>query len=297
MHLYSLHGDPRCIRTQINIRNAISCNNIKAFSSKHRTRHSKHGIIIAFTNSDDNNDALKVRDDGQLLSDEQPPHHTQEPATVPLTSPARLVSDTIIILDSSIFVSQLFFPQITLFGVKANELIDHGQIWRLITPAFLHGSFPHLILNMISLHSLGPVCEWTSGRHRFTAIYLVSAFAGNLVSYAASPDPSLGASGAIFGLSGALLVFFLRNKQLFGTRYNKLTLRLAAVVALNFGIGFVLPQIDEWGHIGGFLGGALIAYLLGPSYEVCMIKGREGVWLVDDPPVDTFSTPPRKMIP
>lgn len=78
---------------------------------------------------------------------------------------------------------------------QANELINAGQWWRFITPAFLHGSPLHLLVNMISLAQLGPITEWTCGRQRFAAIYVTSAVAGNVLSYFGDPNPALGASG------------------------------------------------------------------------------------------------------
>lgn len=224
----------------------------------------------------------------------QPVHHTPEPPEVP-GLPARRLSDVIIGINIAMFLAQLAFPQLTLAGVKINEMIDQGQVWRLFTPAFLHGSPTHLLVNMLSLHSLGPVTEWTCGRQRFLAIYLGSAVAGNIASYFGDDLPSLGASGAIFGLSGALLVYFVRNRRLFRGRGSNIITRLVLTVLLNFGIGIVLPQIDEWGHLGGFMGGALLAYLLGPCYELCLVKGLEGIWLVDDPPLSFLSTPPRQI--
>mmetsp|Transcript_11746 Transcript_11746/g.23556 ORF Transcript_11746/g.23556 Transcript_11746/m.23556 type:complete len:310 (-) Transcript_11746:279-1208(-) len=238
--------------------------------------------------------SLDSRDD---VAPEGPPpaHHVPNIPEIPLTSPARLVSDTLIVTNVAIFMLQLVFPGITMAGIKVNDLIDAGEYWRLLTPAFLHGSPAHLLLNMLSLHSLGTVCEWTCGRKRFLMIYLYAAVAGNIFSYFGDDTPSLGASGAIFGLAGALIVYFARNKVLYKNRGSATVVRLSITVLLNFGIGLLLPDIDEWGHLGGFLGGAMLAFLLGPAYELCYIKGRDGVWLVDVPIIQTFACPPRKV--
>ena len=224
-----------------------------------------------------------------------PPHHVDQLPESP-GSPARLLSDGIIVANVIIFILQLASPAVTEAGIKANELIDQGQLWRLVTPAFLHGSPTHLFLNMLSLHSLGPIAEFTCGRERFAAIYLLAAVSGNVASYVGDDLPSLGASGAIFGLAGALVIFFWRNQKLFGSRFNNLQMRLWLIIALNLGSGFVLPQVDEWGHVGGLVGGALAAFLLGPRYEVCRVQGREGLFLIDDPPLEALATPPRKFL-
>lgn len=227
---------------------------------------------------------------------EEPPHHSDDLPETPLQSPARLLSDTLIGINVAVFLAQLLFPQVTLLGIKSNDLIEAGQYWRFLTPAFLHGSPTHLLVNMLSLHSLGPVVEWTCGRQRFLAIYLLAAITGNIASYVGDPLPSLGASGAVFGLSGALVVYFWRNNRLFGSRVNSLLVRLLGIIALNLGSGLVLPQIDQWGHLGGLLGGASIAFLLGPSYQLCLVKGQKGVWLIDEPPVEVLATPPRRVL-
>ena len=127
-------------------------------------------------------------------------------------------------------------------------------------------------------------------------IYLLAGTAGNVLSYIGDDTPSLGASGAIFGLAGALTVYFWRNHKLFGSRFDDLIKRLLLIIVLNLGSGIVLPQIDEWGHLGGLVGGAVAAFLLGPCYELCRVKGRDGVWLVDEPPIEKFATPPRQLL-
>jgi membrane associated rhomboid family serine protease len=171
-----------------------------------------------------------------------------------------------------------------------------GEIWRLLTAAWLHGSPSHLILNMLSLHALGPITEWTCGRARFAAIYLGAAFAGNVASFWGEPVPSLGASGAIFGLAGALVVYFSRNHKLFGSRFDGLLIRLIGIIVLNLVTGHFMPQIDEAGHLGGLLGGAALAYLFGPKFELCLVKGRSGVWLLDEAPLQLLATPPRQVL-
>lgn len=128
-----------------------------------------------------------------------------------------------------------------------------GQYYRLLTAAFLHGGLVHLALNMYALYLFGPPVEAAIGRARFVALYLVSALGGSALSYAfANPaQPSLGASGAVFGLLGAFLVL---NRRL--GRDNSAVLVL---LAINFVLAFVLPRIDWRAHVGGLLAGALCA--------------------------------------
>ena len=98
------------------------------------------------------------------------------------------------------------------FGAKVNPLIADGQYWRLVAPIFIHIGLMHLVFNSIALLTFGRIAEMIYGHTRFLAIYLVSGIAGVVLSYLLSRGISAGASGAIFGLGGALAVFFLVNR-------------------------------------------------------------------------------------
>ncbi len=93
-------------------------------------------------------------------------------------------------------------------GAKVNEAIAIGQTWRLFTAMFIHIGVFHLLVNLYALYALGPLVEGYFGHARFLAIYLVGGLFGSLASYAFSDAVSAGASGAIFGLAGAITVFF-----------------------------------------------------------------------------------------
>ncbi len=152
-------------------------------------------------------------------------------------------------------------------GLKSNALILQGQIWRLITPVFLHGSIVHLGFNMYALYIFGPGLERHFGHARFLALYLLSGFAGNVLSFAFSLAPSLGSSTAIFGLLGAEGVFLYRNRGVFGGSARRALSNILMIALVNFVIGFT-PGIDNWGHLGGLLGGTLFAWFGGPLLEV-----------------------------
>lgn len=253
------------------------------------SRSPKASYIEQSHDDDDGSTTMRQKTEqpslGLIQKDKDHGHLTD----VPLTSPARLASDVLIGINVFVFCLQLVFPEeITGAGIKMNAYIDDGQYYRLLTAAFLHGSPSHLLLNMLSLHSLGSICEWTCGKERFLAMYMISAIMGNVSSYYGTPEgASLGASGAVFGLAGALIVYFARNKVIFKDKEipQGLVLRLVATVGFNFMIGSLLPNIDEYGHLGGLVTGMVISMLLGPAYELCYIKGKKGVWLVDNPPL------------
>ena len=153
-----------------------------------------------------------------------------------------------------------------LFGQKNNELIRAGQFWRFLTPVFLHGSPVHLLTNALSIYWLGTQIERIYGGRRYLIIYVLAGIAGNLVSFMRSPHPSLGASGAIFGLVGAGLIFPLRFRSLIRKQARDAILsQLLLITAINIGLGFSLPSVDNWAHMGGLAGGAIVALFLIPD--------------------------------
>ncbi|KAL6184152.1 hypothetical protein ACLB2K_045556 [Fragaria x ananassa] len=151
-------------------------------------------------------------------------------------------------------------------GRAINRLIDKGQLSRLVTSAFLHANVGHLLVNCYSLNNVGPTMEKLSGSKRFLAIYFTSAIASSAMSYWCSQAPAVGASGAVFGLVGSLAVFVMRHKALVGGGKEDLK-HIAYVIVLNMGIGLFSKGIDNWGHLGGLLGGAATSWLLGPAWK------------------------------
>lgn len=156
-----------------------------------------------------------------------------------------------------------------LFGGKINQAILAGQLWRLITPAFLHGSIYHLLFNMYALYILGNRLENIYGHSRFTALYFVGAFGGNVLSFVLSKSNSLGSSTAIFGLLAANLVLLLTNKEFFGENFRPILSNLVFLLFINLSIG-IMPgsSIDNFGHLGGLIAGGFFAILAGPKWKV-----------------------------
>jgi rhomboid protease GluP len=150
-----------------------------------------------------------------------------------------------------------------LYGMKINELIAAGQIWRLFTPILLHGSIMHIGFNMYALYLFGRRLERYFGHWRFLIMYLISGFAGNVISMMFTESPSLGASTAIFGLLGAQGVFIYQNRALFGNQTQQALQSIIMVAAINLLIG-LSPGIDNWGHIGGLVAGLIFTWLGGP---------------------------------
>jgi len=182
------------------------------------------------------------------------------------------VTFSLIGVNLAVFVVQLLltslfgFDLVIALGAKENTAIAAGQYWRLLTPVFIHAGLAHLFVNMYSLFVIGPAGEEMFGRVRFLAFYLLAGFAGAIFSLAFNPSPSVGASGAIFGLLGMLGAFWYVHRTTFGS-IGKLQLRqIAMVAALNLLIG-LSPGIDFWAHLGGFVTGIALGLLFGPRYQ------------------------------
>lgn len=144
------------------------------------------------------------------------------------------------------------------FGAKVNTLVAAGEYWRLLSSMFIHIGFTHLLFNLYALFVLGKFCEKIFGRWRFILIYLVSGLAGSLLSYLLGPELSAGASGAIFGLMGAILAFGWKKPAYWKTG---LISNFAIVLLINLVLGFVSTGIDNYAHFGGLVGGALIGFI------------------------------------
>jgi membrane associated rhomboid family serine protease len=134
--------------------------------------------------------------------------------------------------------------------------VTNGKWWLLITAGFLHGSIFHLLFNVYILWVIGSQLESIVGNIKFLIIYFFSLVGGSLASYWFSPfgSYSIGASGAIFGLMGAMLVF--------GRKRNLDISQITTLVVINVVIGFVLSGIDWRAHLGGLAAGAFIAWVL-----------------------------------
>lgn len=166
---------------------------------------------------------------------------------------------TILGINIVVFILQNVIPGFTERFAMAPWAIADGEYWRLITPVFLHsqGFIFHIIMNSYILYALGPNVEQAFGSVRFAVIYLAAGFMGNVLSFVMPPDVgSLGASGAVFGVAGVLLVYlFRRRRSAFIAQYLR---SILLFIGINLAFGFLLRGIDNWAHIGGLMGGILL---------------------------------------
>src|SRR6266446_560973 len=150
------------------------------------------------------------------------------------------------------------------FGVKSNPEIAQGQWWRFVTPIFIHIGLLHLFFNSYALWIVGPQVEKLYGSARFIILYVLTGVAGVYGSYSYHPETiSAGASGAIFGLFGVLLVFGIRYRSSIPPFFKRAVgTGVLPVIIINLIIGFTIPAIDNSAHIGGLLAGAALAAII-----------------------------------
>lgn len=162
-----------------------------------------------------------------------------------------LSEEMINVINNSVLIS---------FGAKYNILIEQGEIWRLVSCAFLHSNLIHIACNMYSLYIIGPQIQQAYGITKYLIIYIISCVTSSLLSYFMSPSGiSVGASGGIFGLMGALLAYAIIERNKIQKKY---ILSLIQIIILNLFIGLSIKNIDNFAHIGGLIGGGFAGYII-----------------------------------
>ena len=155
------------------------------------------------------------------------------------------------------------------YGALTKRDILAGELWRFFTPVLLHWNPVHILFNMYALYALGTGLERYFGHGRFLVLYVVAGFTGNVISFLFSTalSASAGASTAIFGLLGAEAVFLYMNRKLFAGHYGRAIQNVIFIAIVNLIFG-LQPGIDNWGHVGGLLGGMLFTFLAGPVWKI-----------------------------
>lgn len=169
----------------------------------------------------------------------------------------RPVTKTLITVISGFYLACLLMPGLeeNLF-LNRYLVLNNGEYWRLLTVALTHGGVMHLFFNMYALLVLGNSVESALGRNKFLIIFLISQVGASLASiyFSSINTVSVGASGAIFGLFGAMAVI--------SKRFGLETKQIYVLVGINFAIGFILPGIDWHAHLGGLISGVVATYLV-----------------------------------
>jgi len=192
------------------------------------------------------------------------------------TTPRPLITPILIAINVAVFAAMLasgfsftnpIAESFLRWGADFGPLTTHGQWWRVVTAAFVHGSFLHLLMNMLILLSIGLFTERLFGRVGFIVLYFFAGIGGNLASLALHPfTVSMGASGAIFGLYGGLLaVLLLHRNTVPRPRIIAIAKSAAIFIAVNLLYGLSQSNVDMAAHIGGLASGFLLGCgLTGP---------------------------------
>ena len=182
---------------------------------------------------------------------------------IPFVTIGLIIINTIIFILMYMMNNEDYYIQ--KYSVWGYGIVNNGEYYRLITGAFLHGGVEHYIVNMYSLYVLGSQIEGFLGRGKYLAVYLFSALIGSLFSIIFNTIPSVGASGAIFGILGSLLYFGYHYRVFLGSVIKS---QIIPLIVLNLAIGFMSNgQIDNFAHIGGLIGGILMTMAVGVKYK------------------------------
>ena len=184
-----------------------------------------------------------------------------------------IVTYVLIAANVLVFAMQKALPDVyQQFVLWPVGIAGNGEVYRLLTSAFLHVDLMHILFNMWALWVVGPPLERWLGRSRFIVLYVLSALGGSVLVYLLTPvnTPTLGASGAIFGLFGATLI--LARKLNFDAKF------VVGLIVINLVITFVVPAISWQGHIGGLLTGTAVAaaYAYAPQDRRTLIQTGAG---------------------
>jgi membrane associated rhomboid family serine protease len=150
------------------------------------------------------------------------------------------------------------------------QAVAAGELWRLVTVVLVHGGILHLAFNMYALYIVGPLVERMYGRLPFVVVYLLCAIGGSVGSYLFIREPSVGASGAIFGLFGILFVALRVHHPLLDRRARALASQIGFLILFNLALGFGFAgggfaAIDNFAHLGGLATGAWLGLLFAPN--------------------------------
>lgn len=164
---------------------------------------------------------------------------------------------------------------VNLFAMNS-EYVKAGEWWRLFTATFFHADIIHLFCNCYSLHIVGTQLETVMGKWKFIVVYILSALAGCLLSGVLNGPyvTSIGASGAIFGLMGAMLYFGYHYRLYLN---SVITSQLLPIIVANLVLGFALSGVDNYGHIGGLIGGLFAGMIVGVEGKSDKVDTKNGI--------------------
>ncbi len=227
--------------------------------------------------------------------DPNQPKRQQVMLHIPVVKP--YLTQVLIAVNVAIFVVMYFMlspGQLNdVYAWGANNqtaVIANGEFHRLLTAMFMHGSVPHILFNMLALWYIGATVERFYGHARFALVYFLGGVAGSIASVIFNgPDvQSVGASGAVFAIVGGEIAFLYHHRKLLGQVAQSRLRSLLLIAGMNFFIGIASSftesavSIDNWGHIGGFIGGLALAWIITPVFNLKRHPDRPGAFTTED---------------
>lgn len=189
-----------------------------------------------------------------------------------------IITTILIVLNLLIFFGShilgIYEEVLNKYCVYGPFVRDYQEYYRLFTGMFLHLNFAHVLCNCYSLYIIGSQLEGFLGKKKYLIVYLFSGIIGSLASITFGEYASAGASGAIFGLLGSMLYFGYHYRVYLG---NAMKSQIIPLLILNLVIGFMVPGIDYFAHIGGLIGGTLVTIALGIKYKSTTFEKINGM--------------------
>ena len=213
----------------------------------------------------------------------QPTPYDEQPIRVRVTIPTVEPILTYILLGAIVLIyllTQSMSPrELDIFfqnWAKINNRVYEGEYYRLLTSMFLHLNLTHILFNGYALFLFGREVERIFGHVRFAIIYFLGGLSGSVGSLLYTDAPSIGASGAIFAVFAAMGVYFYHHRQLYGQSAQVRLTQMAVLAIINIVFGFIPSmRIDNAAHIGGLLGGIVLAWFICPELKLEGISSME----------------------
>lgn len=236
----------------------------------------------------------------------QPPDQQRPPSMRRIAVPLPVVEPrlTYLLIGSIMLVFMYYLSLRTVVDrnafltnwAKINDMIRDGEYYRLLSSMFVHYNLMHLAFNGYALYVIGRDVEALFGHVRFAILYFLGGISGSLASFIFTSAPSVGASGAIFAIFGAEMVYFYHNRDLYGQAGRQHLNQLIILMVINLGLGLLSTtggsqfQIDNAAHIGGWVGGVVLAWFIGPDYSIMTDPdAQSGHRVVDINPVTQWA--------
>jgi membrane associated rhomboid family serine protease len=197
------------------------------------------------------------------------------PLDAALAGPTPATRAVLVVVVAVSALALLLPPDVLLLRLaKDDDAIRRGEVWRLLTAGLVHGSVLHLALNGMFLSNLGGFFERLAGPRRMLAVLWGGVLAGSLASFALNPHPSVGISGGLFAIVGAILAAGLRLRRTLPPPARRMLVRAPVeIIVLNLALGLALPIVDNTAHVGGLVSGVLLGLALGVRPEIRVALG------------------------